>query len=117
MRKHVLAAAALALAAGLTTGAMAFDDRRDGGHHVEHFRAGASGGMHDHRGSQVSRFAGVRSSGSRRHGGATSYHFGGPSYRGEFIDLGPLGITTACGSYRNRPAYCGPGYSVSAWSW
>jgi hypothetical protein len=47
---------------------------------------------------------------------AESWHQGDTSYRGGFIDLGPLGITAACGSYRSRH-YCGQGYSVSAWSY
>ena len=121
MRKQILAAAtALALAAGLTSSAMAFDRNADSGRHTRHFHAGASGGMHGPRGRHVSRFAGVRDLESRRDSGWNS---GDPSYHGGFIDLGPLGFTTACGAYRYGHGYCGPGYGsygygtpIDAWS-
>lgn len=37
--------------------------------------------------------------------------------RAGFIDLGPLGFTAACGSYRTKRGYCGQGYSVSGWTY
>lgn len=37
--------------------------------------------------------------------------------RGGFIDLGPLGFTAACGSYRHKQGYCGQGYSIPAWTY
>jgi hypothetical protein len=111
MRKKILATAtALTLAAGLTSSAMAFDRNADSGPHTRHFRAGASGGMYGSRSRHLSRFAGVRGFESRRYSGS-AYYESGPSYRGGFVDLGPLGITTACG-------YCGSGYGtpIDAWS-
>ena len=116
MRKQILATAtALTLAAGLTTSAMAFETDSSSRHSGQ-FRAGAYGGMHGPRGRHISRYAGVRGFESRRHGG---WNYGGPSYRGGLVDLGPLGITTAaCGH-----GYCGPGYGpysygtpIDAWS-
>lgn len=98
MRKQILAGAtALAFTAGMTTGAMAFDHKA-GGHHVRGFHAGRA---HSSGAKSSNRLAGVR----------------GPIDRGGFIDLGPLGITAACGSYRHQHGYCGSGYSVSAWSY
>ena len=60
-----------------------------------------------------SRLAGVRGPESWYPGG------GSPGYHGGFIDLGPLGITAACGSHPHRYGYCGPGYStpIDAWSY
>ena len=46
--------------------------------------------------------------------GPESWYPGGgsPGYHGGFIDLGPLGITAACGSYPHRYGHCGPGYGA-----
>ena len=108
MRRLILAGTVLALAAGVTTGAMASERKADkSGSHVGRLHPGAFGSTHHVRRS--SRLAGVR--------GSESWHPDGssPGYRGGFIDLGPLGITTACGPSRR----CGSGYgtSVSAWSY
>ena len=91
MRKQILATAAvLVLAIGATTSAMASSHKA--GHGARHAR----------------NYHTVRN--------AESWRPGDTSYRGGFIDLGPLGITAACGSYRSKH-YCGQGYSVSAWSY
>jgi hypothetical protein len=100
-----LAGAVLALAVASTTGAMASDQRSGkGGHHVGHFQ---------HHIRHSSRLAGVRGPEGPYPGG------GSPAYNGGFIDLGPLGITAACGSYANRyrSDYCGPrnGAPIDAW--
>jgi hypothetical protein len=106
MRRQILAGAMMtALAAGATTGAMAFDHKGHGGTHVRGFHAG---GAHSFRAARNSRLAGVNGSESRRQSDWS---------HGDFIDLGPLGITAACGSYSHKHAYCGPGCSVSAWSY
>ncbi len=99
MRKQTLVSLTiLAFVTGMTTGATALDRKAGhGGHHIRGFPAG---GMHSSGTKPSSRLAGVR----------------GPTDRGGFIDLGPLGITAACGSYRSKH-YCGQGYSVSAWSY
>jgi hypothetical protein len=72
---------------------------------------GAFGGTHHVvRGG---RLAGVR-------GPETSYPgVGSPGYHGGFIDLGPLGMTAACGSHAQRSGYCGPSYGapIDAWSY
>jgi hypothetical protein len=107
MRRKILATAAvLILAASATTSAMAFDHKSSrSGHHIRSIHAS---GMHNSGPRHRARFAGVRGSTSRGQDEA--------GYRGGFIDLGPLGITAACGSYRSKH-YCGQGYSVSAWSY
>ncbi len=104
MRRLVLAGTVLALAAGVTAGATASDLKAGkNGSHVGRFNAAASGRTHHIRHS--SRLAGVR---------PESWYPGGgsPGYHGGFIDLGPLGITAACGSYPHRYGYCGPGYGT-----
>jgi hypothetical protein len=100
MRKLILANLTIfAFVTGMTTGATAFDRKAGhGGHHVRGFHAG---GTHSSGTKRSNRLAGVR----------------GPIDRGGFIDLGPLGITAACGSSRHQHGYCGSGYSVSAWSY
>jgi hypothetical protein len=99
MRKQILAnLTILAFVTGMTTGAMAFDHKADRASHVRHFHAGATHSFGARRGN---RFAGVRATDDR----------------GGFIELGPLGITAACGSYHHQHGDCGSGYSVSAWSW
>jgi hypothetical protein len=111
MQKRILAGVTvLAFSAGVMSSAMALDQKAGrGGHHIKGFRAG---GMHSSEARRNTRFSGVRGFESwrqndRGHGG----------YHGGFIDLGPLGITAACGSYRYKNGGCGPGYSVSAWSY
>jgi hypothetical protein len=91
MRKKIFAIAAIFLltAAGVATSAMASDRKSGRGHRVRTFHT-------------------VRS--------AESWHQADTTYRGGFIDLGPLGITAACGSYRSKH-YCGQGYSVSGWTY
>jgi hypothetical protein len=89
----------------MTAGAMASGQRSGkAGHHVGHFQ---------HHVWHSSRLAGVR-------GPESSYPpSAGPAYSGGFIDLGPLGMTAACGSYANRyrSDYCGPrnGAPIDAW--
>ena len=112
MRRLILAGTVLALAAGATTSAMASDRKVDkSGSHVGRLHPGAVGSTHHVRRS--SRLAGVR--------GPESWYPDGssPGYHGGFIDLGPLGITAACGSYPHRYGPCGSGYgtSISAWSY
>jgi hypothetical protein len=100
MRKQILAnLTILAFVSGMTTGAMAFDHKA--GHGSNHARAFHTGGTHSFGDRRGSRFSGVH----------------GPADHDGFIDLGPLGITAACGSYRHQHGYCGSGYSVSAWSY
>lgn len=114
MRKQILATTtALALAADLTSSAMARDHKAESRRYTGHF-AGASGEMHDRRGRQAMRFAGGGGPERQRHGGLS---YGGDD-RGGFVDLGPLGITTACGSYRYGHDDCGSGYGtpIDAWS-
>ena len=110
MRRLILAGTALVLAAGVSAGAMASDQKADkSGSHVGRSHTAASGRTHHIRHS--SRLAGVRGPESWYPGGAS------PGYHGGFIDLGPLGITAACGSYPHRYGYCGPGYSTSIGAW
>ena len=103
MKRQIFAnVAALVLAAGMTTGAMAFDEGAGiGTHHAR--------GVQSVRARHDSRFAGVRGYESWRHGG---WGYRGSAHEGGFIDLGPLGFTAGCGR-----STCSPGYSVSAWSW
>jgi hypothetical protein len=107
MRTQILAIAAMVmLAAGTATSAMALS--HGAGHrgtHVRSVHAAATHASHTKRGN---RLAGVR--------GPTSWSQDQAGYRGGFIDLGPLGMTAACGSYRSKH-YCGQGYSVSGWSY
>jgi hypothetical protein len=112
MRRLILAGTVLALAAGVTASAMASDQKSDkSGSHAGRFHAAAFGRTHHIRRS--SRLAGVRGPESWYPGG------GSPDYHGGFIDLGPLGITAACGSYPHRYGHCGPGYGtpIDAWSY
>lgn len=102
MTRLMLAGAVPALAVGIATGAMASDhNSAKGGHHVRHLQPHIRYG---------SRLAGVR---GPEVGG------GNPAYNGGFIDLGPLGMTAACGSSANRyrSEYCGPrnGAPIDAW--
>lgn len=102
MRNQILAIAAVfAVAVGASNTACASD------HKARHSRAHAStshttmyGELQNH-----ARYAGVR-------GRETGSNVGGG-----FIDLGPLGITAACGAYTYRRRTCGQGYPVSAWSY
>jgi hypothetical protein len=111
MRTLVLAGIVLAVAAGVTAGAMASDQKAGtSGSHVGRFHAAASGRTHHIKRSN--RLAAVR-------GPEGWYPSGGSSgYQGAFIDLGPLGMTAACGSYPpGRSGYCGPtsGTPIDAW--
>jgi hypothetical protein len=120
MKRQILAgAAALVLAFGVTTSAIAFDHSGVG--HV-----GLRGGVHSSGGIHSSRFAGVRGFDSWRHGGWGSRRFvgshgewgNGPYYRGGYYtDLGPLGFTWGGPIGYCDPNYCIPGSSVAAWSW
>ena len=112
MRRLILAGAVLALAAGVTPSAMASDQKADkSGSHIGRFHTAAFGRTHHIRHS--SRLAGVRGPESWYPGG------GSPGYHGGFIDLGPLGITAACGFYPLGHGYCGQGYGtpIDAWSY
>lgn len=91
-RKPVLAGTLLALAAAVTASATASGPRPAHGRaHTRHFHAAASAGTQDPRG---------RARGD-----------------GAFIDLGPLGMTAACGANPHRADYCGPrnGAPIDAW--
>jgi hypothetical protein len=112
MRRLIVAGTVLALAAGMMASAMASDQKADkSGSHVGGVHTAALAGTHHIRRS--SRLVGVRGPESGYPGG------GSPGYHGGFIDLGPLGITAACGSYPHRYGHCGSGYgtSISAWSY
>jgi hypothetical protein len=112
MRWLILAGTALALAAGVTASAMASDYKTDrNGSHVGRFHTGTSGRTHHVR--RGSRLAGGRGPEAWYPGG------GSPGYQGGFIDLGPLGITAACGSYPPKYGHCGPAYGtpIDAWSY
>jgi hypothetical protein len=108
MRRFILAGVSLALAAGAAASAPASEHMT--GQHVGRFHAATSGGTH-HVG-RSGRVAGVRREIGRPDGESPGYH-------GGFIDLGPLGVTAACGSYRRGYGYCGPSYGapVDAWSY
>jgi hypothetical protein len=102
MTRLVLAVTALALAAGIPASAMA-----------SHHGAGKSG-------SHVGRFhtaTFARTHHIRRSSGYPGV--GSPDYRGGFVDLGPLGMTAACGFYPRGHGYCGPrsGTPIDAWSY
>jgi hypothetical protein len=87
MKNRILAGAALLVfAAGVTTSAMASDYRAVRHSHVRHI-----------------------------YPGRVTWDNGAYD-RGGLVDLGPLGVTTACGAYRNRPASCGYGTPIFAWS-
>jgi hypothetical protein len=105
MTRLTLVGAVLALAVGMTASAIASDQKSGkSGHHVGHFQ---------HHIQHSSRLAGVRGPEGPYPGD------GSPAYNGGFIDLGPLGMTAACGSYANRyrSDYCGPrnGAPIDAW--
>jgi hypothetical protein len=107
MTRLTLAGAVLALAVGMASGAMASgQNSAKGGQHVGRFQ------HHVRHGNQL---AGVRGPESSYPASAS------PAYSGGFIDLGPLGMTAACGSYANRyrSDYCGPrnGAPIDAWSY
>jgi hypothetical protein len=111
MTRLALADAVLALAVGLTASAMASGQKAGhGDRQVGRFHTASGRTHHFGRGS---RFADVR-------GPENAYPSdGSPPYRGGFIDLGPLGITAACGSYPQKHGYCGPRYGapIDAWSY
>ncbi len=112
MRRLIIAGTVLALAAGVTAGAMASDGKADqGGTHVGRLHTAAFGRTHHIRASR--RLAGLRGP-ERGYPGSGSL-----GYPGGFIDLGPLGITAACGSAPHRYGSCGPGYGapIDAWSY
>jgi hypothetical protein len=93
MKLKILAGAtALAVAAAMTSGAMASDHRGAGSHHWRH---------HHH-------FA-------DSYGGRDAAPYYG---RGAYTNLGPLGVMFGPPP---RPGYCGPncvsGSSIAAWSW
>jgi hypothetical protein len=94
MKALILAIAAmLALAAGMTTGAMASSHKAGRGSHVTRIHANGTHGWARHaRG-----YAAVDGS---------AYDYSGAK------SLGPLGFTFGC-----VHGYCGQGYSVSAWSY
>jgi len=111
MRRQILGVATvLVLVGGVTSNATAFDQGPGSGSHAGRIRAG---GMHGIGARHGSRFEGVRGFESWRERG---WSHGSARDRGDFIDLGPLGITARCGSAYHTPGYCGQGYSVSAWS-
>jgi hypothetical protein len=112
MRRLIVAGTVFALAAGMTASAMASDQKADqSGSHVGRVHTAAFGRTHHIRRS--SRLVGVRGPESGYPGD------GSPGYHGGFIDLGPLGITAACGSCPPGYGHCGSGYgtSISAWSY
>jgi hypothetical protein len=110
MRRLIVAGTVFALAAGMTASAMASDQKADqSGSHVGRVHTAAF----THHIRRSSRLVGVRGPESGYPGD------GSPGYHGGFIDLGPLGITAACGSYPHGYGHCGSGYgtSISAWSY
>jgi len=111
MRTQILATTTvLTLLVGATTTVMASAPKKDHhGRHVRHVQGLHAGGIHGHAAKRGSRSAAARDLASWRQGGG--------GYHGGFIDLGPLGITAACGSYSYRGRHCGQGYSVSAWTY
>ena len=101
----MLAGTAFAFATALTAGAMASAHKAgDGGHRVGRFHAAATSRPNHIRRS--SRLADVRAAEIWDGGGAS------PGYRGGVIDLGPLGMTAACGAYPQKYGYCGPRYGA-----
>jgi hypothetical protein len=104
----ILAGVALALAAGATASARASEQTT--GQHAGRFHAAAFGAHHVRRSSRV---VGVRGPEIGRPGGES------PGYHGGFIDLGPLGITAACGATPHGYGHCGPDYGtpIDAWSY
>jgi hypothetical protein len=105
MKKILATAALLLLVVSTTTNATAFNYKAGHGGHVRNLHVAGMHGGHRYRARHA-----------RAHG-PESWHENNADVRGGFIDLGPLGITAACGSYRSKHGYCGPGYSVSAWSY
>lgn len=93
MRKQILAgAAALTLAAGMITGAMASNHKAGrGGSHVTRIHASGAHGW-----------------ARREYASESGNAYGDGAYK----NLGPLGMTFGCGR-----STCGQGYSVSAWSY
>ena len=112
MRRLILLTIVLALAAGGTASAMG-SDRTAGnsGRQVGGFHSAALAGSH--RIKRSGRLAGPRAPQSWYPGGGT------PGADGGFIDLGPLGMTAACGSYRHGNGPCASGYGtpIDAWSY
>jgi hypothetical protein len=103
MRSQILAGVTvLTFTAGAMTSAMAFDHKtHSGGGHARGFHAA---GIHSVATKRHSRLSGVRAAKSDwNHGG--------------YIDLGPLGMMAACGAYHHKRGYCGPGYSVSTFTY
>lgn len=95
MKALILAIATmLALAAGMTTSAMASNHKAGhGGSHVGRVHASGTQGWAGHdRGYAAER--------------GNAYGYGGPK------SLGPLGFMFGC-----VHGYCGQGYSVSAWTY
>jgi uncharacterized membrane protein len=115
MRKFIVAGTVLALAAGMTTSTMASDQKAGKStSHVGRFHAAASDRHYSKRGP---RLAGVRGRESWYPGGGSQGYQGTFGYQGAFIDLGPLGMTAACGANPHRYDYCGPrnGAPIDAW--
>jgi hypothetical protein len=108
MRRLILAGTVLALAVGTTTGTIASDQTtgKSSGQ-VERFHTAAD----RHHVKRNARLAADRDTESWYPGG------GSPRYQGAWIDLGPLGMTAACGANPHRPDYCGPrnGAPIDAW--
>jgi hypothetical protein len=113
MRKQFLAGTtALALAIGMTTSAMAFED--GGGLHAG--IGGSHSGFHSRRFEGVRGFSGWRRGdwGSRQFdGGYGGRGYGGPYYHGHPTDLGPLGFSFGPAT----PYGYAPGTSIAAWSY
>jgi hypothetical protein len=101
MRKQILAGAmALALVAGVTSSAMAFDQSPRSSSHAGRVRAG---GMYAVGARHSSRYEGVR--------GFEAWRHGSWNHHGGYTDLGPLGVRL--GDY---PPGGGYGSSIAAWS-
>jgi len=144
MKKQLLAgAAALVIAAGMTTSAMAFSQGGRG--HAGSFRAGGMGSVHSYGAVQGNRFAGTRSFGGNRFAGVRGFNsFRDRGFRGQrFVgggwgypydayaaDVGLVGLgiglagvaTGYCDPYSygwGYGGYCGYGYGtpIDAWSW
>src|SRR5690242_1343674 len=108
MRTLILAGTVLVLVVGVATGAVASDRKTGkGGSHGGRFHTASSNGTHHIR--HDSRLAGVRAPQGWYPGSA---YPGSTGYQGGFVDLGPLGMTAACGFYPVGHGYCGPGYGT-----
>ena len=110
MRKPILAGAkALALAAGMTTSAMAFG-HGGASFHGGGFRSSAiHGGFHTNRFDGIRSFGGARGGYVRGHGGGGRYGYGwGYPYDAYAADLGVVGLGLGLAGAASGYGYCEP---------